>query len=390
VTTAGYHVFMLSAKWVLTIAFVAGVALEGAPEAAAQLAVPAKIVERAEPVFPDLARGSGVEGDVKFRAAVDANGRVERVEIDSVPEPGLGFEEAVRAAVSRWRFAAARLRDVPVASEYGGTLRFTLSLPGQAMLSASSEDTWTAVRAMVRQLKVPVDKADDKTQLFTSGSLGYLALKLPDAATLNLLPGFRPDRLRLHIYVTPAMQPARVAVGSVMDVVAISPNDTRRFTVYAHEAIARWMLTELARRMGVRMEDMAASAERRAEQSRALMPAGLSDPCTTKPAQLVVMGAAAAQQNLPTIKQPQVLERIQPMYPSDQLEARKKALIAFRGEITEHGTLVNPTMTEPADAPASFVSATQLAFGMWRFAPMEVQGCRARASASFTSSFILK
>src|SRR5688500_7664478 len=123
--------FMLSAKSVLRIAFLAGVAVGGAVDAGAQMAVPAKVIERREPVFPDEARRSGVEGDVTFRAAIDANGRVERIDIDSVPEPDLGFEEAVRAAVSRWRFAAARLRDAPVASEYAATLRFTLSLPGQ-------------------------------------------------------------------------------------------------------------------------------------------------------------------------------------------------------------------------------------------------------------------
>jgi TonB family protein len=382
---------MLSAKLALTIAFLAGVAVGCPADAAAQMPVPAKVIERGEPVFPDAARRSGVEGDVKFRAAIDANGRVERVEIDSVPEPDLGFEEAVRAAVSRWQFAAARLRDAPVASEYAATLRFTLSLPGQGMLSSSSHDTWTAVRAMMRRLKIPVDKADDSMQLLTSGPFRYTAVPLPDAATLSAPPGFRPDRVRLHIYVTPGMQPARVAVGSVMDLEAIASNDRRRLTVYGHEVIARWMLTTLAQRMGVRTEALAASADRRAEQSRALMPAGLTDPCSIKPAQLMATTAAAtAQPNLPTVKPPRLLDRVEPMYPSDQLDARKRALIVFTGEITEHGTLVNPTMTAPADAPASFVSAAQLAFGLWRYAPPEAQGCPVRVNATFTSSFTLK
>ncbi|MBM3820837.1 MAG: hypothetical protein FJW14_17725 [Acidimicrobiia bacterium] len=65
-------------------------------------------------------------------------------------------------------------------------------------------------------------------------------------------------------------------------------------------------------------------------------------------------------------------------------------MIAFHGQITEHGTLVNPTMTEPADAPRSFVTSAQLAFGLWRFSPGQAQGCPVRVNATFESSFRLK
>jgi hypothetical protein len=288
--------------------------------------------------------------------------------------------------VSRWRFSPALLRGNAVASDYFGTLRFDLNLPGQGILSASSKDAWRAVREMLRQLKVPVEKVDDANQTVTSGRVRYVALPLPPPASLGLPPGFQPERLILHIYVTPGMEPARVSVGSVLQVEPIASNDARHLTAYGLNAIGGWFLEELARRMGARMAVMSASAERRAAQARELMPPGLTDPCATTPAQLLDPQTTTPAQ----VSLPRKIYGLQPNYPKDQIEANKTAQIKFHGEITEHGTLINPTMTEPANAPASFVAAAQLAFGQWRFAPSQVQGCPARTNGTFTSTFNLK
>jgi TonB family protein len=359
------------------------------PKAATQLAEAPVLIDRVDPIFPAAARAAGVEGDVRFRASIDASGRVEQVHVQSVPEPGLGFEDAVRAAVSRWRFTPGRLRGVPTPSEYEGVLEFTLTLRGQAMLSASSSDTWKAVRALAGMLRIPIEKADDAAQLLTSRATRYSTLRLP-ASTVDPPAGFAPDRVTLYVYVTPGMEPARVSVGSIMRLWAVARDDGRTLVSYGHDAIARWFLSELARYMGVQMETLSASAERRAAQSRKLMPAGLSDPCTTAPAGLVRM-PRPDETHTPVLTRPRPLVHdIKPTYPADQLEARKSARILFRGEITEHGTLINPPMTEPVDAPASFVSAAQLAFGLWRFTPGETQGCPVRVDASFESSFVLR
>jgi TonB family protein len=87
------------------------------PAVAQPLVVQAKILEQPEAPYPLAAKATAVEGEVKFRGEIGAAGRVERVEIVSVPEPGLGFEEAVTATVSRWRFSPATLRGNPVTSE---------------------------------------------------------------------------------------------------------------------------------------------------------------------------------------------------------------------------------------------------------------------------------
>ncbi len=57
--------------------------------------------------YPPVAKGNLVAGPVLFTAQVRPDGRVRSVEIRQVPAKGLGFEEAVRDCVSKWRFEPA-------------------------------------------------------------------------------------------------------------------------------------------------------------------------------------------------------------------------------------------------------------------------------------------
>jgi hypothetical protein len=159
----------------------------------------------------------------------------------------------------------------------------------------------------------------------------------------------------------------------------VASNDARHFTAYAMEPIARWFLAGLAKRMGVQMEMMAQSPERRMTQARALMPSGVNDSCVVSPQR---NDAGAVK---PTA--PRKVYEIEPAYPSDQLRSRRDAVIVFEGEITEHGTLINPNMKAPADPPEDFASAAQLAFGQWRFAPSILNGCPVRVMMTFTTQF---
>jgi TonB family protein len=352
------------------------------------LAVPAKVLERTEPVFPLQARAAGIEGDVRFRADITSTGTVERVEILSVPQADVGFEAAVTTAVSRWRFSPGLLRGAPVPSEYRGTLSFSLRLPGQAIFAASSKDAWTAVLDLFRQFKIPVETRDNVNQLVKSGRVRYLALPLPDLASISRPPGFRPERLTIHVFVTPGIEPARVSIGSVTELEPIASNDTRNYKSYDPDPVARWFFEELSRRLGARMEMLAASAERRAEQARTLMPVGLTDACATAPAKLVPRSAKTSGSGVVTA--PERLYRVEPDYPRELAEARTGGLVIFHGEITEHGTLINPEMTSPANAPPAFVAAAQLAFAQWRFFPPKENGCPARVEGVFTVQFTVK
>jgi TonB family protein len=355
--------------------------------AASQIAVPARVLERSEPVYPPAARAAGVSGDVRFRALIDASGKPESIEILSVPQSGLGFEDAVRASVSQWRFSPATLRGEPTSAVYEGAVRFELTLRGEAILAASSGDAWTAVRALLQQLKVPIDKADETNQLLITRQVPREALKLPDSVLVDVPDGYRPGGLVFHVYVTPGMEPARVAVGTVMDL-SSGWRGRPQLTVYATDAIAQWFVVELAQRMNVRFEPLSASPETRAGQARSLMPAGLTDACATRPAQLARLSKPGEASTGVSVPKP--VSEVKAIFPADQLPGRKSTFVTFHGEITEHGTLINPRMTSPDDASPSFVTAAQLAFGLWRFRPARLGNCPVRVDATFSHFFMVK
>ena len=98
--------------------------LGGPAEASDAVTPPKPLAGSARIPFPTLANHEGIAGPVRFRIRVSAEGTVESVEILQVPAPGLGFEEAVRKGVARWRFEPARSGGVAVPLTFETELRF--------------------------------------------------------------------------------------------------------------------------------------------------------------------------------------------------------------------------------------------------------------------------
>lgn len=83
-------------------------------EPSAATRTPPRLLQRADPVYPDLARRRKHEGSVVVGVYVEKNGSVSRTLIKSCSLPGVGFEEAARAAALRATFEPARENGEPV------------------------------------------------------------------------------------------------------------------------------------------------------------------------------------------------------------------------------------------------------------------------------------
>lgn len=83
-----------------------------------------KPLKPVSPVYPDLARQAGMEGDVMVEVTIDETGRVisARVVSDS---PAL-LNEAAKAAAMDWLFTPAKQRDNPVKARIVIPFRFSL------------------------------------------------------------------------------------------------------------------------------------------------------------------------------------------------------------------------------------------------------------------------
>lgn len=66
-----------------------------------------RLIESRPPVYPDAARVERYEGSVLLQIVVESDGSVGRIEVLRASHEGVGFEEAAREAVSRWRYTPA-------------------------------------------------------------------------------------------------------------------------------------------------------------------------------------------------------------------------------------------------------------------------------------------
>jgi protein TonB len=90
---------------------------------ARDLDTPPRGIEQQKPVYPYKARQRRIEGVVEVRFLVRADGTVGEIIIESAEPEGV-FEDAVREAVSRWRFEPGKLAGESVAAWVKQPLRF--------------------------------------------------------------------------------------------------------------------------------------------------------------------------------------------------------------------------------------------------------------------------
>ncbi|MEL0168310.1 MAG: energy transducer TonB [Pseudomonadaceae bacterium] len=76
-------------------------------------------------VYPKRAAAAGIEGSVTLRFTVNAEGRVEDIEVIASEPPGV-FDRAARRAISRSRFVPRQENGAPVAREATKVFNFVL------------------------------------------------------------------------------------------------------------------------------------------------------------------------------------------------------------------------------------------------------------------------
>jgi TonB family protein len=78
-----------------------------------------------EPFYPEEARQRRIEGDVKLRLLIDADGSLAKVEV--IVDPGSGLGAAGARAIRQFRFGPGKVNGQPVATTITYTLQFVLN-----------------------------------------------------------------------------------------------------------------------------------------------------------------------------------------------------------------------------------------------------------------------
>ena len=96
---------------------------QGAPRVLDVFEVPPNLVERPQPVYPELAKQAELEGVVGLLIVVDENGNVVSAEVvQSIP----GLDHAAIEAIVQWKYEPALQRGVPVRVRIFQSVRFRL------------------------------------------------------------------------------------------------------------------------------------------------------------------------------------------------------------------------------------------------------------------------
>jgi protein TonB len=77
-----------------------------------------------KPSYPEAARKAGIEGSVRLRLWLDAQGKVQRVSV--VRKAGYGLDEAAQEAIMRFKFRPARKGGAPVPISFTFDFHFYL------------------------------------------------------------------------------------------------------------------------------------------------------------------------------------------------------------------------------------------------------------------------
>ena len=83
-----------------------------------------------QPVYPVLARKEKVSGTVSLDALIRKDGTIGEIELRSSDQPGYGFEQSARDAVSQWRYQPARCDDEPIEVYFEVRIFFALLTGG--------------------------------------------------------------------------------------------------------------------------------------------------------------------------------------------------------------------------------------------------------------------
>lgn len=252
------------------------------------------------------------------------------------------------------------------------------TLQGEAMYAVPSKQMWEHVQAVVKASGFRPDKRDVKHQLLVTEWRDYDAKLLPSTEALDLPGKGVPLRIQLHFLVAPGREPARVALGSVIEFVRAQEKSVK-LLAYRNAAMDKWLFAALDARAGATHQEMAGTWDGRKAQAAKLLPAGATDRCLS------------ASPAVP----PDAIQRLVPIgslnlvFPAEGVDKGART-VSLDVQLTEHGTLSHLKIVNPSEKFALYESSARAAAGLWRFEPVLVAGCPVAAPLSLEIDYMVR
>ncbi len=328
------------------------------------------------PAYPSGAYLLSLEGRVTLRVSIDASGHVTQVSIKECPGPAKEWEP-LRKTVSAWEFAPARQDGEAVASELDLDYEFELDWsPSLArMYARPNKEVFQTLANLFDEWKLKPQHVDDDNQLLLITNRRLRQQSFPGLEELRLPSGL-PDRMTLHCFVSPAVEPARVYCNA-----SLHQGGQKGLT---GGRLERWVLDRLDERLGTPGHTIPRGYERRAALARKLA-ATFTDADV-----LPEFSTAAITKTQPkTFPELHAKTRVKPRYPARKALAGKQGRLMYETLVQEDGALVVGRMLsrEPAQG---FDESSRMAFLFWRYQPARLKDGPIPYLSTATISFSLR
>ena len=244
----------------------------------------------------------------------------------------------------------------------------TLPANRARMYARSSTETWQAVLDTLTELKLKPEKTERDTQMLVTRPAHYggETVRAPE------VPGYVVKGFRLHIFVSPFAEPARVHIGSVSNA---SKHGGGTATYYNGGIAEQWFLDALDRRLGQAGRPVPKDPAGRAALGRELT------------GQEACVPAGEDRMEPPRKIAASVLEV---EYPGPATRKGGSGLVVLELNVGEDGAVYGIQVLNSPDPSLQFresaVGATQLV----RYVPARLKGCPKMMMMRYTVNYRLE
>jgi len=223
-----------------------------------------------------------------------------------------------------------------------------------------SAAAWSSLRAVLKKQGIRIGESDQKAQVLVTAETRFDPDTGPSAPVLD--GRYRPRTFRLHLFVSPFSEPARVHVGSIVEAAdQLEPRFTRY--VFGLPALHEWLFDRLEEDLGRPGVPMP-----RGESERKALARLLGTPETPCPDDSRLLPTDS-----PIAPEPIKVSRFEPIYPgrADSAPGRVKVTAT----LLEDGAVVDVRPTENTGPSAQYAHSAAEAVRLWRYRPARLGDC---------------
>lgn len=235
-----------------------------------------------------------------------------------------------------------------------------------------SAPAWQRVQARIKELGLSTAKVDRANQLLITDwrdvdAKGMAWLRLPP------LPApYVADRVRFEVFVSPFIEPARVYVGSVMEVRERRAGSEGRATTYNLADVNRALMAEIATALGADGVPIPLENERR----RQLALSALGDDADDCLRQASKAGNITAPVKVPA-------SEFDILYPAGELVQRKAGTVKVTFTVLEDGGVTGVRLLDPPIGDP-FETSAMGAASLLVYVPGRLSGCPIPVIVTYT------